>query len=207
MHNRQAPYTHTWYLNTSLLYFKHVQANPVQETKPVFRKAASLKCPPQILTLYWHCEGTPGIKSTLRLQGTSWGDVHRKLAEKVLAETGQNRYFWGGEATCVCVCVWNKGREMSWRKEREEAKERAKKEKEMTLEIFSLAFYGCHWARKSFAFLTDIVFSFSLHHKFSQLTLGILDVNYAEPLLVNRLLIHPRISWLMEPKWWAFQMG
>ena len=165
MHNRQAPYSHTWYLNTSLFYFKHVQVNLVQETKTVFRRAASLKCPPQILTLYRNSEGTPGTKSTLGLWGTPWANVLGKLVEKVLVETGQNRYFW--ESTCVHVCEI-KGQ--SWAEgKREETKERAKKEKQMTLEIILLPFCMCHWARNSFAFPVDTVFSFSLHHKFSQL--------------------------------------
>lgn len=202
MHNRQAPYTHTWYLSTSLLYFKHLQVNLVQETKTVFRRAASLKCAPQILTLYWHPEGTPGIKSTLTLWGMPWGDVHGKLAEKILAETGQNRYFWGGETVCVHVYEI---KEECWAEGKRER--RQKKEKEITLEIISLAFCRCHWARKSVAFLVDTVFSFSLHHKFSWPKLGMLNVNRVDPLLVNRLLIHPKIGLLLEPKLWTFQMG
>lgn len=163
MHDRQAPYTRTWYLNTSLLYFKHVQVNLVQETKTVFRRAASLKYPPQILTLYWHCEEAPGIKSMLRLWGGPWGDLNGKLAEKVLAETWQNRYFWSGE-THVCISYLHVKRYELKEREREEAIERAKKEKELTLGIISFALCRCHWARKSFAFLIDTVFSFTLHH-------------------------------------------
>lgn len=100
MQDRQAPYAHTWHLSTSLYYFKHVQANLVQETKTVFRRAALLKCPPQILTLYWHWEETSGIKSTLRIQRTPWRGLCRKLEEKALVETQWNRYFQGTEIVC-----------------------------------------------------------------------------------------------------------